>query len=148
MYYHCLKNWQTKKLRQLKLHYEVFMQNIGRKFQRLIYFHLLVKIQLCFNNWKPEIVQKVRWWKKVNTKAKWQYKNRGGKNPVRLRIAFKYKNLFRWSHKQFDINLQTLYVMHIIGNIERGREDNGSFFLKQLKANPYHHEHYWIIVLP
>lgn len=38
--------------------------------------------------------------------------------------------------------------MHIIGTIEKGREDNGSFFLKQLKANPYHHARYWIIVLP
>lgn len=49
-YYHCLKNWQMNKLQQLQLHYEVFMQNIGQKFQRLIYFHLLIKIQLCFNN--------------------------------------------------------------------------------------------------
>lgn len=55
MCYHCLKNWQMNKL-QLQLHYEVFMQNIGGKFQRLIYFHLLAEIQLCFNNWRPEVV--------------------------------------------------------------------------------------------
>lgn len=59
--------------------------------------------------------------KKQLQKGKWQYKNKGGKKRLSLRTAFIYKNLFRWSHKQFNINLQTLHVMHIIETIKKSK---------------------------